>query len=294
MDNNNNFKQYSESEKIQQAYLVLSLVQKGVKHIEAAIKNFLYQLSRMNSMATKGYMEQRTTADCLIYNVKTIACEYFVHTFPGRCTYSYSGFSRHGSILYCYSDGRQYSYHTELESEVKKARYDEWDGLKDGWSLTDEEYFAAITAVNRNDIDDLEVEKELVIPFTQTPIFQERLQRYKAAKEYMMNESLMDKTREKFWDILLGTLPKNKLNNKCVVNRDLNKCYQLYFDSIKEHEHFTETERRFLITDYCFGEQFEPLVKYKSFRYKVDMMVKIRNISHAIMNNSLTLSLLSA
>lgn len=244
---------YIENEKIQQAYLVLTMIQTWLIDTEKLLKEFLFNLALMNHMATKGYMAFRSSADELIYAVKQVACEFLVHNWPNRCCY-YHRYEPHGSVLYFYCDRRQYSFHVDLNDceSVREARYDEWDGIVKGWAMTDQEYQAAR-------VHERQVNK--ICPRTKARSFQEKLLFVKAAKEYLANKTININAQEKFWNELLSILPPQKLRNKCVVKRNFDECFRRYLELVKEK--FTDKEIRLMRSVWFYGDEFEELCRFK-------------------------------
>ena len=247
---------YTENEKIQQAYLVMTMIQTWLFNTEKLLKEFLFNLALMNHMATKGYMAPRTSADELIYTVKQVACEFLIHNWPNRCSYDHRSFEPHGSVLYCYCDRRQYSFHVNiLYSDFKTLRStgsSEWDGIENGWSLTDQEYRAA--RVRERHVN-------VISPRTKAPGFQEKLFFIKAAKEYLENRKISINAQEKFWNELLSILPPQKLKNKCVVEHNFDECFRRYFELLKEK--LNEKEISLMRYRSFHGNALEKLYKFK-------------------------------
>lgn len=130
---------YTETEKKKQIINVLNLIDSPV-NTETERQNYLYNLAFMNNMVVKGYMQERTDMDMLIYKVKDLALDYIVKQIPERCFLSYD---KGLYVIYIYVSSRQYSFHApnnhglDFKNNYKACR---WDGIKDGWSLSDAEY----------------------------------------------------------------------------------------------------------------------------------------------------------
>ena len=283
--------QYTENEKLQQAYFVLTIIQTWLINTEKLLKEFLFNLALMNHMAAKGYKVSRSSADNLIYAVKIVACEFLINNWPTRCCYHHGAPDMsiddlyndccydnvRKSILYFYCDHRQYSFHVHLDDDkhVRCAKADEWDGIKYGWSLTDQEYKAEKKPVLR--------EKE-ICPRTKTYDFIQRLRYLKAAKEYLENRTSGINAEKKFWIELLTILPHKKLKNKCIVERNLNECLDRYLKLVREH--FTDKEIT-LLRNYpkWQGDEFEKLKEFKGFRVDgncENLLNSIRRIADAL------------
>lgn len=243
-------KTYSEKEKIDQAHLVLSLIIGPLLTTEQELKHFVYQLSLMNSMAAKGYRVKRDSVDNLIYAVKQLACEYIVDHFSNHCRYFYWP-SDHGSVLYVYCEQRQYSFHVEIQNytSLPRARFDEWNEIRDGWALDDESYVEAVSKQQSSG----------TLPLSQ-PIrrYERELTYYKAAKQYCHNRELRtrieSKTIEKFWGLITAILPKRIQRTKYFSERNFNECFNRHFEKIRSS--FNEDEL-FVLTHSdlpeCFG-----------------------------------------
>lgn len=244
---------YTENEKLQQVFFVMTMIQTWLINTEKLLKEFLFNLALMNRMATKGYMAPRSSADNLIYGLKQVCCEFLVHNWPDRCSY-YDSYEPHESVLYCYCNRRQYSFHVDIidHESVRRAPYGEWDGIENGWSLTDQEYQAA--REHKRGVDE-------IVPRTKAHGFQEKLLFLKAAREYLANRTIEMNAEEKFWRELLSILPPQKLKNKCVVERNLDKCLDRYLELLREK--FTDKEIRLMQHHVFHGDAFEELYKFK-------------------------------
>ena len=207
----------------------------------------------MNHMASKGYMVPRSSADSLIYALKQVCCEFIIHNWPNRCSY-YSGWEPHDSVLYCYCNRRQYSFHVNIidHESVRSAHYDEWDGIEGGWSLTDQEYQTERQC--KRHVDEIG-------PRTKAHDFQEKLHYLKAAREYLENRTISKNAREKFWKEILSILPPQKLKNKCVVERNLDKCLDRYREILRDK--FTDKEICLMRYQSFHGDALEELYEFK-------------------------------
>ena len=277
---------FSEMEKMEAAHSVLNKVIKFQKShttpSESYRKELLHDLAAMNSMVPKGYGVTKSPADTLIYSVKQIACEAIAREWPDRCRYTPYG-SIHRTILYVYAGGRQYSFHVHLDDfNLPKASFDEWDQIKNGWSLSDEEYALECRsrANERRSADHLSHDI-LVVNRRKR---EERLKMYKAAKEYVRNLHEHQRLRERFWNTLLSILPPAKRKNKCVANRDLQDCLNRYKDLVKGA--FSEEEMRFLKYGLFWGDYWDYF-----HRSSETTKEKLYAIVDAIQENNLTLKL---
>ena len=271
---------HSEKEKIHQVFVVMSMLEDGEMKTEKELSLFLFEVAKMNAMATKGYMCQRTSADYLIYATKKIACEFLAKNYPTRCSYNKS-YRQYESVLYIYSNRRQYSFHVEIScvEGIREARFNEWDNIERGWAMSDEEY--------RNARQGSVHEPESQVVPTLSNQFQRKLQKYKAAKEYRKRRDTADKVEAKFWKCLLETLPKRKQQNKCVAKRDARKCYELYFPLIEKS--FSEEEKKYVsamaryhIDYYCYGDYIDQLVHNGDWRSKMKMREVIEAIAKTL------------
>lgn len=133
---------YTEIEKNKQVQKVLHLMTLPLD-TEAKRKDFLYNLSFMNSMVVKGYMKEHTDMDTVIYDTKDKALDFIARKMANRCHRSSDG--RH-YIIYIYVNGRQYSYHTNSRHDLpyEDSKATKWDEIRDGWSLSDAEYQACV------------------------------------------------------------------------------------------------------------------------------------------------------
>ena len=198
---------------------------------EVQKQQFVYDLAKLNSLATKGYMAERTAIDDSIYAIKQLACEYIATHWPSRCRYD-SGYSctAHSSVLYIYVKSRQYSFHVDLSGDivVNKARFNEWDHLVGGWELSDKEYRKARDASRK---------KVYHIATERSPETRSRVASYLVAlKDYIRRRDAYlnhyDEAHAKFWQELALALPRPKQKNKCYVNKDFDECYRRYFSLI--------------------------------------------------------------
>ena len=147
---------YTELEKKQQIDKVLNLINSPIQ-TETDRKNLLYNLSYMNNMVVKGYMQQHSKMDERIYEVKDMTLDFIVKQMPNRCFLSFDdGYYVTGGyyVIYIYVNGRQYSFHTlnkhGMDLFFKRSLYVSlWDGLKDGWKLSDAEYKRRIKIINK-------------------------------------------------------------------------------------------------------------------------------------------------
>lgn len=256
-----------ELEIVEQARVVLGHLCKCKDYNkEKQKKEFLYDLSLLNSMAAKGYLVSRTPLDEMIYNIKAKACNEIASCWPKRCRYD-KHYSSHDSVLYVYAAGRQYSYHADLvgsvEGQVDKARWGrmndilrgewheciEWDGIRNGWSLTDDEYkerfkesreFQKQFLVKEDKEDPLSND----VPRTQSEEFQTKLKYLRAiavAEEGLRVENLSRRYKEIFWEYLDERLPAQKKRNKCYKQRAYWTCKDLYYPLIADM--FSEEEK---------------------------------------------------
>lgn len=277
---------FSEIEKMEAAHSVLSKVitfqKSDITPSESYRKDLLHDLAAMNSMVPKGYRVNKSPADTLIYSVKQIACEAIAREWPDRCRYMPYG-SIHGTILYVYAGGRQYSFHVHLDDfNLPKASFDEWDQIKNGWSLPDEEYaLECRSRANERRSADYWSHDILVVNRRER---EERLKMYKAAKEYVRNLHEHQRLRERFWNTLLSILPPAKRKNKCVANRDLQDCLNRYKDLVKGA--FSEEEMRFLRYGLFWGDYWD-----YSYHCSETTREKLYAIVDAIQENNLTLKL---
>ena len=123
---------YTEIEKNLQVQKVLHLMTLPLD-TEAKRKDFLYNLSFMNNMVVKGYKQERTAMDAVIYATKEAAISFLGQKMPGRCIQS-------GDVVYMYAAGRQYSFHTKFAFVEIPRKYVPWNHIEGGWELSDEEY----------------------------------------------------------------------------------------------------------------------------------------------------------
>lgn len=124
---------YTEIEKNIQVQRVLRLMTLPLD-TEAKRKNILYNIALMNNMVVKGYKQERTLMDNVIYATKESAISFLGQKLPGRCFQC-------GDVVYVYAAGRQYSFHTREYSFAEIPReYVRWDNIEGGWSLSDDEY----------------------------------------------------------------------------------------------------------------------------------------------------------
>ena len=277
---------FSEMVKMEAANSVLGIIisfQKSQAALtESFRKNLLHDLAAMNSMVPKGYGVTTSPADKLIYSVKQIACEVIAREWPDRCRYLHC-YSIHKSILYIYAGGRQYSFHVHLAGfNLTEASFDEWDQIKNGWSLSDEEYALEFRSrANKRRSADYLSHDILVVNRRNR---EERLKMYKAAKEYVRNLHEHQRIRERFWNTLLSILPPAKRKNKCVANRNLQDCLNRYKDLVKGA--FSEEEMRFLRYGLFWGD-------YGDYFHHCSETTreKLYAIVDAIQENHLTLKL---
>lgn len=129
---------------------VLNLITLPIK-TEKDRKNLLYNLAYLNNMVKKGYMVQHTKMDERIYKVKDLALDFIVKQMPERCFLS---IDNRYYVIYIYVNGRQYSFHTTnthgLDFNYKRnLPVVRWDGLKDGWKLSDTAYKRKKEILNR-------------------------------------------------------------------------------------------------------------------------------------------------
>ena len=277
---------FSEIEKMEAAHSVLSKVIKFQKShttpSESYRKDLLHDLAAMNSMVPKGYGVTKSPADTLIYSIKQIACEAIAWEWPDRCRYLHC-YSIHKSILYIYAGSRQYSFHVDLAGfNLPQASYEEWDQIKNGWSLSDEEYaLECRSRANERRSADYLSHDILVVNRREREV---RLKMYKAAKEYVRNLHEHQRLRERFWNTLLSILPPAKRKNKCVANRDLQDCLNRYKDLVKGA--FSEEEMRFLRYGLFWGDYWD-----YSYHCSETTREKLYAIVDAIQKNHLTLKL---
>ena len=130
---------YTETEKNLQIQKVLQLMTRSVE-TEEKKKMFLYELSFMNNMVVKGYKQERTAMDAVIYATKEAAISFLGQRMPGRCF-------QFGDVVYMYAAGRQYSFHTKLAFAEIPRRYVPWNHIEGGWELSDEEYRKSVESM---------------------------------------------------------------------------------------------------------------------------------------------------
>lgn len=211
---------------------------------EKSLQSFLYELSFMNDMVVKGYCQERTMADCVIYATKSYACHWLMKNFNSRCVV-------YSDVLYVYANCRQYSYHlrnvhykywynpckryfgdtSSEDSVVVRYKSVKWIGIEGAWALTDEEYKQQVKK---------EKKVEEVIPFTQTSKFINRLKDLKAKCEKERRIALYLERKERFFAEIAIRLPK-VAKNKCYIRQDYNECIRRYADKadLKEYNNWS-------------------------------------------------------
>lgn len=277
---------FSEMEKMEVVHSMLGRVitfqKSDITPSESYRKDLLHDLAAMNSMVPKGYRVNKSPADKLIYTVKQIACEAIAKEWPDRCRYYSYGYER-GSILYVYAGSRQYSFHVNLVGfNLPKASLDEWDQIKNGWSLSDEEY-AIECRFRANEKMSADYWSHDILLVNRRKR-EERLMMYKAAKEYVRNLHECQRLRERFWNTLLLVLPPAKRKNKCFANRNLQDCLNRYKDLVKGA--FSEEEMRFLRYGFFWGDYWDYFHHCSETTRE-----KLYAIVDAIQENHLTLKL---
>ena len=123
---------YTEIEKNNQVQKVLHLMTLPLD-TEAKRKDFLYNLACMNNMVVKGYKQERTSMDAVIYATKEAAISFLGQKMQGRCFQCCD-------VVYVYAAGRQFSFHTKCTFAEIPHKYVRWDHIEGGWSLSDDEY----------------------------------------------------------------------------------------------------------------------------------------------------------
>lgn len=264
--------------KVGQARLVMEHINKSKDYNEEKQKRaFLYDLSLLNSMAAKGYMVDRSPLDDMIYSIKEAACNTIANLWPDRCRYDKQD-KPHRSVLYVYVGDRQYSFHVDLHisvaCRVPKAYYKtintsfgemaignclEWDGIRNSWSLSDEEYKEKVKLCHIKKQKDA-----LSIPRTQTKEFKLKLKFYgaiKVAKEGLRMKNLQRKYEARFWEYLEEKLPSQKKKNKCFVNRDYYECEYRYYSLIADM--FSEEELAWSHNNFFVSEAYVSYVGKK-------------------------------
>lgn len=116
---------------------------------EGKLKEFLHDLAKMNGMLAKGWGMDKSMSDEACYKVKQECIDFLVKARPDRCFYAHD---KSMYVVYVYAGGRQYSFH--CYSLVNKPRFApefgvRWDGIVDGFKLSDEEYRLAVEKEQR-------------------------------------------------------------------------------------------------------------------------------------------------
>jgi len=209
---------FSEVEKLSQVSKVSSMMVNGKFRSENELKSFLYNLSYMNDMVVKGYMKERTQVDNIIYGLKNVALEWIANNYTDRCV-------RCCDVIYVYSSGRQYSYHIlDAFSSRWNAipnKYVKWDGIKGGYALTDAEYKKRIHVT----------EETKTVPSYRKQKYLDRFLELKQQEErHIINDERENKVQF-FFDTLIAKMPKVS-RYKCVINRKIYKCIELYGEKI--------------------------------------------------------------
>lgn len=225
-------------------HLILSIItriQTDDLDSEAKKQQFIYDLAKLNSLATKGYMAERTAMDDSIYAIKQLACEYIATHWPSRCRYD-SGYSctSHSSVLYIYVKSRQYSFHVDLSDSIvtNKGRFDEWDRIEGGWQLSDEEYRTVRSARRCYSYS---------LPIVRTQKSRKLAAMYfAAANDYIRRRDSYnryhDQAYTKYWSELETVLPAKKKKNKCFMTKNFSACYERYFSMVEKS--FSDPEKR--------------------------------------------------
>lgn len=231
---------YANDIRIHLILSVITKIQSSKFKTEKEKQQFLYDLAMLNSLATKGYMVERTSIDESIYSTKRIACEFMAMNWPTRCRYD-RGYSwrAHSSVLYIYAGGRQYSFHVDLPSTmtVAEAHYNEWDRLEGGWQLSDEEYREARTSYHSK--HDSYVVVRSLDERKRAAMYLSVVNHYLQKRD--IYERYHDQAYAKFWRELSLALTTRKRKNKCFVDRDFRACYWRYYTLIADY--FTDEEK---------------------------------------------------
>lgn len=140
---------YTEIEKNNQVQKVLKLMTLPLD-TETKRKRFLCSLAFMNNMVVKGYKQERTSMDDVIYATKEAAISFLGQKMQGRCFQCCD-------VVYVYAAGRQFSFHTRCNFAEIPRKYVPWDHIEGGWSLSDNEYRRKL--VSKRKKADAEIEK---------------------------------------------------------------------------------------------------------------------------------------
>lgn len=204
---------------ILQANKVMSLIASETRDL----KGFLYELSYLNSMAAKGYKEENIY-NPMIYSIKEVALRYIYDNFRRYCLNSYGDlYTFHGQrILYVFFNKRQYSFHHGI-IEWDYIVYTRWDGMKEGWKMSDEEYFSELEK-NRDNKYSIQDKR------TDQPDFLYKLEKLKKKREEERRCFMEEKLKKEFF-IRLETIPQAR-KAKCFKERDFRRCFNLYSEKI--------------------------------------------------------------
>lgn len=215
---------FTEEQKLKQVNKVLSLIALPVDTEEQKQK-FLYELSFMNNMVVKGYLQERTDMDEVIYETKDKAIDSIVERMPERCFLSYG---KRRYIVYVFAMGRQYSFHTNSRHGLTYDKYIEWDGISNGWSLTTEEYKVALAAQKARAKANEEKDAADLIRFNKDV----KLRMIKGIKIANKHNEEVRAYFANFWEVLDKNLTASQKKSKAYKTKDMYKCYSLYGEKL--------------------------------------------------------------
>lgn len=226
-----NTNEFVKLNKIGMALEILNFIHYSEFTNEDVLSDFLKKLSIMNANATKGYMQDRSHDDDVVYSIKALAVDFVISQCPSRCFYSL-GFDR--DVIYVYSKGRQFSYHCRLNDEqrgrIKNAEENGvvWNRIENGCIMTDAEYVKAISdKIARN-------KTKRIVPRTKQTDFLEKLEKYKKDKSEKRKREISKQREEYFFSVL----DKSKFSkNVCVRTRNYDKCRKLYAEKLSLPEY---------------------------------------------------------
>lgn len=216
---------YTEVEKRNQITKVQSLLNLPI-NTEQDRKNLLYNLSLMNSMVVKGYKKERTDADGEIYTLKNKVLNMLPELMPGRCFMA-------DDVLYVYAAGRQYSYHVKYF--IQGALYNnrvKWDGIKEGFALSDEEYKSKHNEFVEFDRHVNQREQENEAKEEKDMNRKVRIYLLRGIKEARRLNDEIRKHNDYFWKVIENGLTKAQKRTMAYKNRDGYKLRRLYGEEL--------------------------------------------------------------